>query len=174
MDPTSPFTGGAILGDRIRMSELSEDEDVFIRSMSTRGALGGLALATDNVINLMDAFGKDVIILETVGVGQSEVDIVKTADTTVVIEVPGLGDGIQAIKAGILEIGDVFVVNKYDRPGADRVYNEIRAMLTLGHSSPDAIVCDDIDIIKTTASQDKGIDELVAAIDNHYHWLVKG
>ena len=174
VDPTSPFTGGAILGDRIRMAELSEDEGVFIRSMSTRGALGGLALATDNVIHLMDAFGKDVIILETVGVGQSEVDIVKTADTTVVIEVPGLGDGIQAIKAGILEIGDVFVVNKSDSAGADRVYNEIRAMLTLGHPTSYLVSNQDIDIVKTTATTGEGIDELVAAINNHHNWLVDG
>lgn len=173
VDPTSPFTGGAILGDRIRMAELSEDDGVFIRSMSTRGALGGLALATDNVIHLLDAFGKDIIIIETVGVGQSEIDIVKTADTTVVIEVPGLGDGIQAIKAGILEIGDVFVVNKSDSIGADRVYNEIRAMLTLGHPTSDLVANIDVDIVKTTATTGEGIDDLVAAINNHQEWLVR-
>ena len=122
----------------------------------------------------MDAFGKDLIILETVGVGQSEIDIVKTADTTVVIEVPGLGDSIQAIKAGILEIGDIFVVNKSDSPGADRVYNEIRAMLTLGHRTSDLISNQDIDIVKTTATTGEGIDDLVAAINNHHNWLVEG
>ena len=120
IDPTSPFSGGAILGDRIRMNDLTLNENVFIRSMGTRGSLGGLSKKTADVVKLMDAFGMDLIIIETVGVGQSEVDIVKNADTTLVVLVPGLGDDIQAIKAGILEIGDVFAINKADRDGCDR------------------------------------------------------
>ncbi|MDU3238683.1 MAG: methylmalonyl Co-A mutase-associated GTPase MeaB, partial [Veillonella sp.] len=121
IDPTSPFSGGAILGDRIRMNDLTLNENVFIRSMGTRGSLGGLSKKTADVVKLMDAFGMDLIIIETVGVGQSEVDIVKNADTTLVVLVPGLGDDIQAIKAGILEIGDVFAINKADRDGCDRL-----------------------------------------------------
>ena len=125
IDPTSPFSGGAILGDRIRMNDLTLNENVFIRSMGTRGSLGGLSKKTADVVKLMDAFGMDLIIIETVGVGQSEVDIVKNADTTLVVLVPGLGDDIQAIKAGILEIGDVFAINKADRDGCDRLNVEI-------------------------------------------------
>lgn len=125
IDPTSPFSGGAILGDRIRMNDLTLDEGVYIRSMGTRGSLGGLSRKTTDAVKLMDAFGLDVIFIETVGVGQSEVDIVKNADTTLVVLVPGLGDDIQAIKAGILEIGDVFCINKCDRDGADRLNVEI-------------------------------------------------
>ncbi|MGP1457393.1 MAG: methylmalonyl Co-A mutase-associated GTPase MeaB, partial [Veillonella parvula] len=121
IDPTSPFSGGAILGDRIRMNDLTLNENVFIRSMGTRGSLGGLSKKTADVVKLMDAFGMDLVIIETVGVGQSEVDIVKNADTTLVVLVPGLGDDIQAIKAGILEIGDVFAINKADRDGCDRL-----------------------------------------------------
>ena len=120
MDPTSPFTGGALLGDRLRMQDITSDEGVFVRSMATRGTLGGLSKATADTIKILDAFGKDFILIETVGVGQDEVDIVKTADTTLLISVPGLGDDIQALKAGIMEIGDIFVVNKADREGADR------------------------------------------------------
>ena len=131
IDPTSPFTGGAILGDRIRMNDLTLNENVFIRSMGTRGSLGGLSKKTADVVKLMDAFGMDLIIIETVGVGQSEVDIVKNADTTLVVLVPGLGDDIQAIKAGILEIGDVFAINKADRDGCDRLNVEIEMMLDL-------------------------------------------
>ena len=167
VDPTSPFSGGAILGDRIRMADLCEDSDVFIRSMGTRGALGGLALATENVIHLLDAFGKDVIIVETVGVGQSEVDIVKTADTSIVVEVPGLGDGIQAIKAGILEIGDIFAVNKGDRDGADRVMMEIQTMLQMSQTPMKRIP----PVIKTVASTGEGVDELMAKIYEHWQWL---
>ena len=167
VDPTSPCSGGAILGDRIRMAELCEDRDVFIRSMGTRGALGGLALATENVIHLLDAFGKDVILVETVGVGQSEVDIVKTADTSIVVEVPGLGDGIQAIKAGILEIGDIFAVNKGDRDGADRVMMEIQTMLQMSQTPMERIP----PVIKTIASTGEGVDELMAAIYEHWQWL---
>lgn len=125
IDPTSPFSGGAILGDRIRMNDLTLNENVFIRSMGTRGSLGGLSKKTADVVKLMDAFGMDLVIIETVGVGQSEVDIVKNADTTLVVLVPGLGDDIQAIKAGILEIGDVFAINKADRDGCDRLNVEI-------------------------------------------------
>ena len=131
IDPTSPFSGGAILGDRIRMNDLTLNENVFIRSMGTRGSLGGLSKKTADVVKLMDAFGMDLIIIETVGVGQSEVDIVKNADTTLVVLVPGLGDDIQAIKAGILEIGDVFAINKADRDGCDRLNVEIEMMLDL-------------------------------------------
>ena len=135
IDPTSPFSGGAILGDRIRMNDLTLDEGVYIRSMGTRGSLGGLSRKTTDAVKLMDAFGLDVIFIETVGVGQSEVDIVKNADTTLVVLVPGLGDDIQAIKAGILEIGDVFCINKCDRDGADRLNVEIEMMLDLGEAS---------------------------------------
>ncbi len=167
IDPTSPFTGGAILGDRIRMSDLALDKGVFIRSMGTRGSLGGLSKATHDAIKILDASGYEYIIIETVGVGQSEVDIVKTADTTVVVSVPGLGDDIQAIKAGIMEIGDLFVVNKADRDGAERVVNEIRYMLDLnpdkeGWHPP---------ILKTIAAQNQGIIELVDNINEHLDYL---
>ncbi len=133
VDPTSPFTGGAILGDRIRMRDLSGDPGVFIRSMATRGSLGGLARTTLDVVNVLDASGWDLILVETVGAGQSEVDIARTAQTTVVVEAPGLGDDVQAIKAGILEIADVLVVNKADLPGAESAVKALRAMLDLGH-----------------------------------------
>lgn len=167
IDPTSPFTGGAILGDRIRMSDLALDKGVFIRSMGTRGSLGGLSKATHDAIKILDASGYEYIIIETVGVGQSEVDIVKTADTTVVVSVPGLGDDIQAIKAGIMEIGDLFVVNKADRDGVERVVNEIRYMLDLnpdkeGWHPP---------ILKTIAAQNQGIIELVDNINEHLDYL---
>ncbi len=135
VDPSSPFTGGAILGDRIRMDDLTLDKGVFIRSMGTRGSLGGLSHKTADVVKAMDAFGKDIIIVETVGVGQSEVDIVRAADTTMVILIPGMGDDIQAIKAGILEIGDLFVINKSDLDGADKVVREINMMLDLDAGS---------------------------------------
>lgn len=163
IDPTSPFSGGAILGDRIRMNDLTLDEGVFIRSMGTRGSLGGLSRKTSEAVKILDAFGKDVIFIETVGVGQSEVDIVKMADTTIVVMVPGLGDDIQAIKAGILEIGDVFAINKADRDGADRLNIELEAMLDLsqertGWRPP---------IKRTVASQSEGIRELVATISEH-------
>lgn len=163
IDPTSPFSGGAILGDRIRMNDLTLDEGVFIRSMGTRGSLGGLSRKTSEAVKILDAFGKDVIFIETVGVGQSEVDIIKMADTTVVVMVPGLGDDIQAIKAGILEIGDVFAINKADRDGADRLNIELEAMLDLsqertGWRPP---------IKRTVANQSEGIRELVATINEH-------
>ena len=163
VDPTSPFTGGAILGDRIRMNGLTLDEGVFIRSMGTRGSLGGLSHKTADAVKAMDAFGKDVIIVETVGVGQSEVDIVKAADTTMVILIPGMGDDIQAIKAGILEIGDLFAINKSDLDGADKLVREINMMLDL-----DSLMSDwRPPIQKVVASQNEGIDELLSLIAKH-------
>jgi len=167
VDPSSPFTGGAILGDRIRMSDLALDEGVFIRSMGTRGSLGGLSQATHGAIKILDAAGFDYIFIETVGVGQSEVDIVKTADTTVVVSVPGLGDDIQAIKAGIMEIGDLFVVNKADRDGADRVVIELAQMLELNPNMGDWFP----PILKTIAARNEGIVELVDKIIEHRYFL---
>lgn len=163
IDPTSPFSGGAILGDRIRMLDLTLDEGVFIRSMGTRGSLGGLSRKTAEAVKILDAFGKDVIFIETVGVGQSEVDIIKTADTTLVVLVPGLGDDIQAIKAGILEIGDVFTINKADREGADRLQIELNAMLDLNQEHMDWRP----PIKRTVANQSEGIRELVATLEEH-------
>lgn len=163
VDPTSPFTGGAILGDRIRMNGLTLDEGVFIRSMGTRGSLGGLSHKTADAVKAMDAFGKDIIIVETVGVGQSEVDIVKAADTTMVILIPGMGDDIQAIKAGILEIGDLFAINKSDLDGADKLVREINMMLDL-----DSLMTDwRPPIQKVVASQNEGIGDLLALIAKH-------
>jgi LAO/AO transport system kinase len=164
IDPTSPFTGGAILGDRIRMNRHSCDEGVFIRSLATRGALGGLSRSTSDVALVMDALGMDIVIIETVGVGQDEVDIVREAHTTCVVMVPGLGDDIQAIKAGILEIGDIFVVNKADREGADRTARELSAMLDMRHAlegswSPK--------VMKTEAQRGTGVDELTCEILAH-------
>jgi LAO/AO transport system kinase len=166
VDPTSPFTGGAILGDRIRMMELHTDPNVFVRSMATRGSLGGLARGTLDVVNLLDAFGKDIVLIETVGVGQDEVDIVRAAETILVVGVPGAGDDIQAIKAGILEIADVFVVNKADMPLADQLVKELRAMLQL--APPQAW---ERPILQTVASQASGIADLVNAIDAHEGYL---
>ena len=164
IDPTSPFTGGAILGDRIRMNRHATDEGVFIRSLATRGALGGLSRSTSDVALVLDAMGMDIIIIETVGVGQDEVDIVKAAHTTCVVMVPGMGDDIQAIKAGILEIGDIFVVNKADRDGADRTSRELAAMLEMrdtpeGDWQPQ--------VLKTEAQRGTGIEELVGEILAH-------
>ena len=170
VDPSSPFTGGALLGDRLRMQEITSDEDVFIRSMATRGTLGGLSRSTEDAIKILDAFGKDFILIETVGVGQDEVDIVKTADTTVLVSVPGLGDDIQALKAGIMEIGDVFAVNKADREGADRLATELAVMLDMKRSSqawPPPIV-------KTVATQGSGISELRDRIFEHRKFLMDG
>ena len=167
IDPTSPFTGGAILGDRIRMNSLTLDEGVFIRSMGTRGSLGGLSHKTADAIKAMDAFGKDVIIVETVGVGQSEVDIVKAADTTMVVLVPGLGDDIQAIKAGILEIGDIFTINKADLEGADKLYTELNMMLDLDGVQHDWRP----PVEKVMASRGEGINELMATIEKHQTYL---
>lgn len=164
IDPTSPFTGGAILGDRIRMNRHSCDEGVFIRSLATRGALGGLSRSTSDVALVMDAMGMDIIIIETVGVGQDEVDIVKEAHTTCVVMVPGLGDDIQAIKAGILEIGDVFVVNKADREGADRTARELSNMLEMRHPAEGEW---NPHVMKTEAQRGAGIDELTDEILAH-------
>lgn len=167
VDPTSPFTGGAILGDRIRMNDLTLDAGVFIRSMGTRGSLGGLSRKTAEVVKLMDASGKDLVIIETVGVGQSEVDIVKAADSTVVVLVPGLGDDIQAIKAGILEIGDIFAINKADRDGVERLNTELEMMLELNPSK----VAWRPPVKRTIASECIGITELVVTIDKHIDFL---
>lgn len=168
VDPTSPFTGGAILGDRIRMNRHADDEGVFIRSLATRGALGGVSRSTGEVVNIMDAMGMDIVIIETVGVGQDEIDIVRMAHTTVVVMVPGLGDDIQAIKAGILEIADVFVVNKADREGADRTSRELSMMLEMGNRHEGEWLPK---VMKTEASRGVGIDELVAEFGEHRRWL---
>ena len=160
VDPTSPYTGGAILGDRIRMQEHALDDGVFIRSMATRGHLGGLAAATSHVLTILSASGTDVIIVETVGVGQDEVDIVGAADVSIVVLVPGLGDEVQALKAGIMEIADVFVVNKADRDGVERVVAEIESMLSLGAHASGLPA-----IVRTVATADKGVDELLAAVE---------
>ena len=166
VDPSSPFTGGAILGDRIRMAEIYTDPGVFIRSMATRGALGGLARSTSDAVDVLDAAGFDVVVIETVGVGQDEVDIVRAADTVAVVLVPGLGDDIQAIKAGILEIADVFVVNKADREGSDRVVAELSMMLDFaGHPAwrPP--------IVKTSATTAAGVTETIQALEAHGAFL---
>jgi LAO/AO transport system kinase len=164
VDPTSPFTGGAILGDRIRMQRHATDEGVFIRSLATRGCLGGLTRSTQDIIHVMDAMGKDIILVETVGVGQDEVEIVNTAHTSIVIFVPGLGDDIQAIKAGIIEIGDLFVINKCDREGADRVERDLRMVLEMGRRREDNW---EPLIFRTEAILGKGIFELVYGIYRH-------
>src|SRR5205807_1962037 len=169
VDPTSPYTGGAILGDRIRMQAHHADSGIFIRSMATRGNLGGLARATTDVATALDASGKDVVLIETVGVGQDEVDIVRLADITIVILVPGMGDDVQTIKAGIMEIADIFVINKSDREGAERVEREIRALQSLavrhdGWTPP---------IVNTIASEGTGVKELAAAIAEYESYLQK-
>jgi LAO/AO transport system kinase len=168
VDPTSPFTGGAILGDRIRMQDHALDQGVFIRSLATRGQLGGLSRATGDCVRVLDAMGKDVVIVETVGVGQDEVEVCRLAHTTVVVVVPGLGDDIQAIKAGILEVADLFCVNKADREGADRTIRDLRQMLELSAKDHD------VTIVKTVASQGEGIAELWSAVDAHYAYLKGG
>jgi LAO/AO transport system kinase len=190
VDPTSPFSGGAILGDRIRMRDLSGDRGVFIRSMATRGSLGGLSRATRDAIRVLDAAGFAVVFVETVGAGQSEVDIVRTAQTTIVVEAPGLGDDVQAIKAGILEIADVLVVNKADRPGADNTVRGLKTMLELGHPVDRSQLhhgrVAEIDrpvngqseilwippIVRTVATEERGIDELVQALEAHRQHLL--
>jgi len=170
VDPTSPYSGGAILGDRIRMQDHFSDPGIYIRSMATRGSLGGLARATADVAAVLDASGRDLIMIETVGVGQDEIDVVRVADITVVILVPGMGDDIQSIKAGIMEIADIFVINKSDREGAERVEREIRALQSLAvrtdHWTPP--------IIKTVASEGKGTGELAAAVAEYETHLLKG
>lgn len=169
VDPTSPFSGGAILGDRVRMQALSGDQGVFIRSMATRGSLGGLAWTTRDVVAVLDAAGFDVVIIETVGAGQSEVEIADAAHTTVVVTVPGLGDDIQAVKAGILEIADVFAVNKADLAGADQAVAQLRTMLNLDPHGGDWRP----PIIKTVATTGNGVTDLVDAIEEHYAYLVR-
>jgi len=164
VDPTSPFTGGAILGDRIRMQRHATDEGVFIRSLATRGCLGGLSRSTQDIVNVMDAMGKDIVLVETVGVGQDEVEIVNTAHTSIVVLVPGLGDDIQAIKAGIIEIGDIFVINKCEREGADKVERDLRMVLEMGRKREDRW---EPTIFKTEAILGKGIFELVYGIYRH-------
>jgi len=164
VDPTSPFTGGAILGDRIRMQRHSTDEGVFIRSLATRGCLGGLSRSTQDIVNVMDAMGKEIILVETVGVGQDEVEIVNTAHTSIVVLVPGMGDDIQAIKAGIIEIGDLFVINKCDREGAEKLERDLRMVLEMGKKRGDHW---NPLIYKTEALLGKGISELVKGIYQH-------
>ena len=166
VDPTSPFTGGALLGDRIRMQSLYTDPGVFIRSMATRGAMGGLARASRDAVDLLDAAGFDWVLVETVGVGQDEVDVVRSVDTVVVVTVPGLGDDIQAIKAGILEIADVFVINKADREGVERTARDLEMMLGLGEHA--AWVPP---VLKTVASREEGIDRLLAEVERHREHL---
>ena len=167
IDPTSPYTGGALLGDRVRMQEHATDPDVFIRSMATRGHLGGMALAAPEAVRILDAAGFDLVIIETVGVGQAEIDVAAATDTTLVVLAPGLGDAIQMAKAGILEVADVFVVNKADRDGAAEVQRELRQMLHLGAARPW-----DPPVLATVASDGMGIDELWADIERHHAWLV--
>ena len=168
VDPSSPFTGGSILGDRIRMQEHTLDPGVYIRSMSSRGQLGGLAAATPQAVRVLEGAGCDVILVETVGVGQAEVEIASLADTTLVLLAPGMGDAIQAVKAGILEIADVFVVNKADRPGADATYRDIQGMLGLGERAPGDWRPQ---VVRAVAVKNEGITEVVAAIDKHRAWL---
>lgn len=170
VDPTSPFSGGAILGDRVRMQRHSTDPGVFIRSLATRGQFGGLTQSTRYAIDVLDAMGKDLIIVETVGVGQDEVDIVKAAHTTVILVVPGMGDDIQAIKAGILEVGDIFVINKSDHPGVEKTENDLRTVIVLGNRE-DREIRWEPSIIKTEALSNKGISELIAEIDKHAEYL---
>ncbi|GGV00117.1 methylmalonyl Co-A mutase-associated GTPase MeaB [Streptomyces spectabilis] len=169
VDPSSPFSGGALLGDRVRMSEHASDPGVYIRSMATRGHLGGLAWAAPQAIRVLDAAGCDVVLVETVGVGQSEVEIASQADTSVVLLAPGMGDGIQAAKAGILEIGDVYVVNKADRDGADATARELNHMLGLGESRKPGDWRPPI--VKTVAARGEGIDEVVEALEKHRAWM---
>ncbi len=200
VDPTSPFTGGALLGDRVRMESVALDPGVFIRSMATRGSLGGLAAATREVADVLDAFGFDRLLIETVGVGQSELDVARTADTTLLILVPESGDSIQTLKAGVMEVADIFVVNKADRPGADRLRNDVELMLGLrkgvsfgkvpAHHGVDlkrvnparvareaAAAANPIDwtppVLSAVATKGEGIDEIVAALDRHFAYLVQ-
>jgi LAO/AO transport system kinase len=169
VDPSSPFSGGALLGDRVRMSEHASDPGVYIRSMATRGHLGGLAWAAPQAIRVLDAAGCEVVLVETVGVGQSEVEIAAQADTSVVLLAPGMGDGIQAAKAGILEIGDVYVVNKADRDGADATARELNHMLGLGEARAPGDWRPPI--VKTVAARGEGVDEVVEALEKHRAWM---
>jgi LAO/AO transport system kinase len=198
VDPTSPFTGGALLGDRVRMEAVSLDPGVFIRSMATRGSLGGLSAVTGEVADVLDAYGFDRIVIETVGVGQSELDIARNADSTVVVLVPESGDAIQTLKAGVMEIADIFVVNKSDRPGADRLRNDIQLMLGLrvGHGGHQVPAHHGVDlkrlnpiriareaaqeeaptnwvppVLQTVAAKEEGISDVLSALDRHFHYL---
>ncbi|MDO8616539.1 MAG: methylmalonyl Co-A mutase-associated GTPase MeaB [Dehalococcoidia bacterium] len=168
VDPTSPFSHGALLGDRIRMQDLTSDPGVFIRSMATRGALGGLAVATNDVVTVLDAAGEDVVLVETVGAGQDEVEIADTAHTTVVINIPGAGDDMQAIKAGILEIADILVVNKADQPAAESVYKQLHIFMDLARNEGW-----EVPILKTAAHKEQGIVELLEAVSRHRAYLTE-
>jgi len=168
VDPSSPFSGGALLGDRVRMQEHALDPEVYIRSMASRGHLGGLSWSTPQALRVLDAAGCDVVLVETVGVGQSEVEVAGLADTTVVLLAPGMGDGVQAAKAGILEVGDVFVVNKADREGAGATVRDLRQMLSLAEGSDAGWTPP---VLTTVASRGEGLDELMAALDEHWAWL---
>ncbi len=170
VDPSSPFTGGAILGDRVRMQEHATDPGVYIRSMSSRGHLGGLAAATPQAVRVLEGAGCDVVLVETVGVGQAEVEIASLADTTLVLLAPGMGDAIQAVKAGILEIADIFVVNKADRDGADATVRDIQGMIALGERAAGQWRPQ---VIRSVAARGEGIEEIASAIDKHRHWLVE-
>jgi LAO/AO transport system kinase len=176
IDPSSPFSGGAILGDRVRMQAHAEDPDVFIRSLATRGNLGGLSRAAADCVRVMDAMGKEIILVETVGVGQDEVDIAGLAHTVVLVVVPGMGDDVQAIKAGILEIADIFCINKADRDGADRTERELRSMLELRHAVSSAEVGEtswEPPIVRTVALDGRGTEDLVTAIETHASFLAR-
>jgi len=167
IDPTSPFSGGALLGDRVRMMKLAMDEGVFIRSMGTRGMLGGLTSAVYDVVEILDASGKDIVIVETVGVGQAEVDVIKIADTTLVVLVPGLGDSIQALKAGVMEIADIYVVNKADKPGIEQTIAEVESLVEISCMNKER----QIPVLTTTALDNIGIVELIEEIDKHKEYL---
>ena len=169
VDPSSPFSGGALLGDRVRMQDHALDPEVYIRSMASRGHLGGLSWTTPQALRVLDAAGCDVILVETVGVGQSEVEIAGLADTTIVLLAPGMGDGIQAAKADILEIGDVFVVNKADREGADATVRDIRHMISLGDRTEPGLWRPPV--VKTVAAKGEGVDEVMEALDKHVAWM---
>jgi LAO/AO transport system kinase len=171
VDPSSPFSGGALLGDRVRMQDHATDPEVFIRSMASRGHLGGLAWATPQAIRVLDAAGCDVVLVETVGVGQAEVAVASLADSTIVLVAPGMGDSIQAAKAGILEIADLFVVNKADRDGAQQTVRDLRNMLALADRGPGEWKPP---IVSTVASKNEGVDEVVEALDKHHAWLAGG
>ncbi len=172
VDPSSPFSGGALLGDRVRMQDHATDDGVFIRSMASRGQLGGLSAAVPQALRVLDAAGCDVVLVETVGVGQAEVEIASLADTTLLVVAPGFGDGIQAAKAGIIEIADIFVVNKADRDGADQVVRDLRYMQSLGgrHSSAGAWRPP---IVKTVAARAEGVDDVIAAVEKHRAWMAE-
>ncbi|MEV0394658.1 methylmalonyl Co-A mutase-associated GTPase MeaB [Polymorphospora rubra] len=170
VDPSSPFTGGAILGDRVRMQDHATDPGVYIRSMSSRGHLGGLAATTPQAVRVLEGAGCDVVLVETVGVGQAEVEVASLADTTLVLLAPGMGDAIQAVKAGILEIADVFVVNKADRDGADATHRDIQGMIALGERGPGEWRPQ---VVRAVASRAEGIDDIVAALEKHRNWLVE-